>query len=111
MKDFHLYRYNSKNISYLTNFKSTEIMSRIKLENLKKNYFKTYFERNKNDKCLIWKEIKQLTTLKYENNRQLNIVTVKYKNVTNHRNVSNNSFLNNTGPTLSKTILISKQKF
>ena len=55
----------------------------------------------KNDTSLIWKELQQLITLKYKNNRKFNIVIVKCKNAANPRNIANN-FLINTGPSLSK---------
>ena len=52
---------------------------------------------------LIWKDIKQLITF--------NIVTVKCKSDANRGNIPNDNFLINTGPSLSKTIPISKEKF
>ena len=52
----------------------------------KKDYFKNYFEKNKNDTFLIWKGIRQLITLKYKNQRQPSIITVKGKDVTNSKN-------------------------
>ena len=42
----------------------------------KKYYFKTYFEKNKNDTSLIWKGILQLLTLKYKSKRPPSIITV-----------------------------------
>ena len=79
----------------------------------KKDYFKNYFEKNKNDTSLIWKGVRQLITLKHKNKRQPRIITVKGKDVTNPKNIANafNNFFTNIGPSLSKTILQSKKNF
>ena len=79
----------------------------------KQDYFKYSFEKNKNDTFLIWKGIRQLTTLKHKSKRQPSIITVKVKNVTNPKNIANafNNFFTNIGPTLSKTIPQSKKNF
>ena len=79
----------------------------------KKDYFKNYFEKNKNDTSLIWKGIRQLITLKHKSKRQPSITTVKGKDVTNPKNIVNafNNFFTNIGPSLSKIILQSKKNF
>ena len=79
----------------------------------KKDYFKNYFEKNKNDTSLIWKRIRQLITLKHKKKRQPSITTVKGKDVTNPKNIANafKIFFANIGPSLSKTILQSKKNF
>ena len=78
-----------------------------------KDYFKNYFEKNKNDTSLIWKGIRQLITLKHKSKRQFSIITVKGKDVTNPKNISNafNNFFTNIGLSLPKTILQSKKNF
>ena len=55
----------------------------------KKDYFKNYFEKNKNDTSLIWKGMQQLIMLKHESKRQPSIITVKGKDVTNPKNIAN----------------------
>ena len=79
----------------------------------KKDYFKNYFEKNKNDTSLIWKGMQQLIMLKHESKRQPSIITVKGKDVTNPKNIANafNNIFTNIGPSLSKTIPQSKKNF
>ena len=79
----------------------------------KKDYFKNYFEKNKNDKSLIWKCIPQLITLKHKSKRQPSVFTVKGKNDTNLKNIANTfkNYFTELRPKLSKTILQSKKNF
>ena len=79
----------------------------------KKDYFKSYFEKNKNDTSLIRKGIQQLIMLKHKNKRQPNIIIAKGKDMTNPKNIANafNNFFTNIGPSLSKTIVQSKKNF
>ena len=79
----------------------------------KKDYFKNYFEKNKNNTSLIWKGICQLITSKHKSKRQPSIITVKGKDLTNPKNITNafNNFFTNIGPSLSKTIPQSKKNF
>ena len=63
------------------------------------------------DTSLIWKRIRQLITLKYNQKRQTYTITVNEKDVTNPKNIANafNNFLyTNIGLSLSKTITGSK---
>ena len=79
----------------------------------KNDYFKNYFEKNKNDTSLIWKGIREFITLKHKNKRQPSIITVKVKDITNPKNIANafNNFFANIGRSLSKTVLQSKKNF
>ena len=79
----------------------------------KKDYFKNYFEKNKNDASLIWKGIWQLIILKHESKKHPSIITVKGTDVTNPKNVTNafNNFFTNIGSSLSKTFPQSKKNF
>ena len=62
---------------------------------------------------MIWKGIRQLITLKHKNKGQPSIITVKGKDITNPKNIANafNNIFTNIGPSLSKTILQSKDNF
>ena len=79
----------------------------------KKDYFKNYFEKNKNDTSLIRKGVRQLIILKHKSKRQPSIITVKGKDVTNPKNIANafNNFFINIDPSLSKTIPQSTRNF
>ena len=46
-------------------------------------------EKNKNDTSLIWKEIRELITLKHKSKRQPSIITVKGKDITNPKKITN----------------------
>lgn len=72
----------------------------------KKDYFKNYFEKNKNNKYFIWRGIQQLTSLKYKSSRQPNIITIKPREITNPKNIANdsNNFFTNIFPSFSKRI-------
>ena len=54
----------------------------------KKDHFKNYFEKNKNDPSLICKGIQHFITLKHKSKRQPSIITVKGKDVTNPKNIA-----------------------
>ena len=83
----------------------------MKLENLKRIISKIILK--KKDTSLTWKGIRQFITLKHKNKRQPSIITVKGKDVTNPKNIANafKIFFTNIGPSLSKTILQSKNNF
>ena len=76
-------------------------------------YFKLFFDKNRNNATLIWKGIRQLITLKSKSKVDPNIVKVKGKDITNPTEIANalNNFFINTGPNLSKTILDSNEPF
>ena len=73
----------------------------------KKDYFKIYLEKNKNDTFLTSKGTRQLITLKHKSKRQPSIVSVKGKDVTNPKK----KLFTNIGPSLSKTTLQSNKNF
>ena len=90
-------------------FKKLRNIVTYKTRKSKKDYLKTYFEKNKNDISLIWKGIRQLTTLKYKSKRQFSIINVKHKNVPNPKNIANafNNIFTNTGHSLSNLAIVS----
>ena len=79
----------------------------------KNEYFKLFFDKNRNNTTLIWKGIRQLITLKSKSKIHPNIVKVKGKDITNPIEIPNafNNFFINIGPNLSKTILDSSKPF
>ena len=79
----------------------------------KNEYFKLFFDKNRNNTTLIWKGIWQLITLKSKSKIHPNIVKVKGKDITNPIEIANafNNFFINIGPNLSKTILDSSKPF
>ena len=79
----------------------------------KNEYFKLFFDKNRNNTTLIWKGIWQLITLKSKSKAHPNIVKVKGKDITNPIEIANafNNFFINIGPNLSKTILDSSKPF
>ena len=79
----------------------------------KNDYFKLFFDKNRNNTTLIWKGIWQLITLKPKSKAHPNIVKVKGKDITNPIEIANafNNFFINIGPNLSKTILESSKPF
>ena len=79
----------------------------------KSEYFKLFFDKNCNNTTLIWKGIRQLTTLKSKSKIHPNIVKVKGKDIMNPIEIANafyNVFMN-IGLNLSKTILDSSKLF
>ena len=79
----------------------------------KNEYFKLFFDKNRNNTTLIWKGIRQLITLKSKSKIHLNIVKVKGKDITNPIEIVNafSNFFINIGPNLSKSILDSNKPF
>ena len=79
----------------------------------KYEYFKLFFDKNRNNTTLIWKGIRQLITLKSKSKVCPNIVKVKGKDITNPTVIANafNIFFINIGPNLSKIILDSSKPF
>ena len=79
----------------------------------KNEYFKLFFNKNRNNITLIWKGIRQLITLKSKSKIHLNIVKVKGKDITNPIEIVNafSNFFINIGPNLSKSILDSNKPF
>ena len=62
----------------------------------KYEYFKLFFDKNRNNTTLIWKGIRQLITLKSKSKIHPNIVKVKGKDIMNPieiANAFNNFFL------------------
>ena len=62
----------------------------------KNEYFKLFFDKNRNNTTLIWKGIRQLITLKSKSKIHPNIVKVKGKDIMNPieiANALNNFFL------------------
>ena len=79
----------------------------------KNEYFKLFFDKNRNNTTLIWKGIRQLITLKSKSKIHPNIVKVKGKDIMNPIEIANafyNVFMN-IGLNLSKTILDSSKLF
>ena len=79
----------------------------------KNEYFKLFFDKNRNNTTLIWKGIWQLITLKSKSKIHPNIVKVKGKDIMNPIEIANafyNVFMN-IGLNLSKTILDSSKLF
>ena len=66
------------------------------LRKSKNEYFKLFFDKNRNNTTLIWKGIRQLITLKSKSKIHPNIVKVKGKDIMNPieiANAFNNFFL------------------
>ena len=79
----------------------------------KNEYFKLFFDKNRNNITLIWKGIWQLITLKSKSKIHPNIVKVKGKDIMNPIEIANafNNVFMNIGLNLSKTILDSSKPF
>ena len=55
----------------------------------KNEYFKLFFDKNRNNTTLIWKGIRQLIALKSKRKFHPNIVKVKGKDITNPTEIAN----------------------
>ena len=79
----------------------------------KNEYFKSFFDKNRNNTTLIWKGIWQLITLKSKSKVHPIIVKVKSKDITNSTDIANAfySIFIDIGPNLSKTIPDSSKPF